>query len=511
MDQFFDFFSRLFDTDSWPPRWHCGEWTDFHGWLYIISDLAISTAYFTIPFLLIHFILRKKNVPFPRIFWLFGTFILACGATHLIDAVIFWAPVYRVSALVRFITALASWGTIFALYRILPDAFSLKTPAELEKVVTERTEQLHLSVQKMRFLADAMPQMVWTAKPDGAVDYYNAPMLTFTGKSMGQLADWSWTEIIHPEDRDDTLQKWNESINNGTEFYIEQRLKNTTGEFHWHLTRALAQKDEEGNVLMWVGTSTNIEPQKRATEILERTVAERTEELRKVNEELLISNEGLEKFAAIASHDLQAPLRTISNYIGLVQEEDQLTLSETSKQYITRITAATRRMSALVHDLLSYTKINATAVKIVQVDLNVVIKNVFANLDELIKSHQAVVVCPDLPTIPADQLQMTQLFQNLVSNGIKYNDNPQPTVKISFEKRALDYLFTASDNGVGMAEAHLDKVFDVFTRLQSDKQGTGLGLSISKSIVEKHGGRIWIESKENMGTTFFFNLPHQSV
>lgn len=142
MDQLFDFFARLFDTSNWPPRWHCGEWTSFHGWLYIASDLAIWAAYFTIPFLLAFFVRRRRDVPFQAVFLLFALFILACGLTHLIDAIIFWVPIYRVSALVRFITAIASWGTIVALAKVLPQAMLLRSPAELDRVVAQRTQEL---------------------------------------------------------------------------------------------------------------------------------------------------------------------------------------------------------------------------------------------------------------------------------------------------------------------------------------------------------------------------------
>ncbi len=144
-----DFFNNLFNTDSWPPRWHCGEWTDFHGWLYIFSDLAIWAAYFMIPIILLYFIKKKKNVPFHNVFILFGVFILACGLTHLIDAIIFWWPAYRLSALIRFITAIASWGTIIALFRVIPMALNLKTPAELEIIVDKRTSELSENNNKL--------------------------------------------------------------------------------------------------------------------------------------------------------------------------------------------------------------------------------------------------------------------------------------------------------------------------------------------------------------------------
>lgn len=138
-EEVYDFFNRLFGTESWPARWNCGKWTDFHGWMYIISDLMIWSAYFAIPLAILYFILkRKQSIPFLNVFWLFGAFILLCGLTHLIDAVIFWIPIYRVSALLRLVTAVISWATVISLLKIIPLALSLKSAGELEWEIEER-------------------------------------------------------------------------------------------------------------------------------------------------------------------------------------------------------------------------------------------------------------------------------------------------------------------------------------------------------------------------------------
>ena len=126
MDQVSEFFAKLFSTRGFPPRWHCGDWTDFHGWLYVASDVTIWLAYFIIPTILILFVQRRRDVPFPPVFWLFGAFIVLCGLTHLMDAIMFWAPAYRVNALVRVTTAIVSMFTAFHLIKILPQALSLR-------------------------------------------------------------------------------------------------------------------------------------------------------------------------------------------------------------------------------------------------------------------------------------------------------------------------------------------------------------------------------------------------
>jgi len=138
MDQVLEFFSKLLDSSDWPPRWHCGRWTDFHGWVYIISDLSIWAAYFSIPVVIIRYLSKKQGIKFVRLYFLFAAFILACGATHFLDAVIFWVPVYRLSALTRLITGILSWMTVFYTVKLLPTAFSLKTQKEFESEIEQR-------------------------------------------------------------------------------------------------------------------------------------------------------------------------------------------------------------------------------------------------------------------------------------------------------------------------------------------------------------------------------------
>jgi hypothetical protein len=140
MDQVSEFFVKLFSTAGFPPRWHCGHWTEFHGWLYIASDVTIWLAYFIIPTILVLFIQRRRDIPFPPVFWLFGAFIVLCGTTHLIDSIMFWAPAYRVNALVRVATAIVSMITVIHLIKILPQALSLKGALAFDLEKSRRIE-----------------------------------------------------------------------------------------------------------------------------------------------------------------------------------------------------------------------------------------------------------------------------------------------------------------------------------------------------------------------------------
>lgn len=167
MGEVIAFFKSLFMAESWPARWFCGTWTQFHGWLYVCADIAIWGAYFAIPFIIVLFIAkRKEELPFIKIFWLFILFILMCGSTHLIDAIMFWYPAYRLSAFLLFITALVSWTTVYFLVKILPEALSLKSPAQLEEIILERTAELQESNEHQIKLNQDLDHFVYSASHD---------------------------------------------------------------------------------------------------------------------------------------------------------------------------------------------------------------------------------------------------------------------------------------------------------------------------------------------------------
>lgn len=189
-----EFFNELFGAADWPARWYCGIWTDFHGWLYIVSDLAIWAAYFVIPILLILFVKKKPSLPLPKVFWLFGAFILFCGLTHLIDAIIFWWPAYKLSALLRFVTAVVSWITIFAIYKYLPIALSLKTAKDYEKELFERKK----SELKFFGLLESAPDAMVITGFDGKIVMINAQAERIFGYSRDEIIGKE-VEILVPE------------------------------------------------------------------------------------------------------------------------------------------------------------------------------------------------------------------------------------------------------------------------------------------------------------------------
>jgi light-regulated signal transduction histidine kinase (bacteriophytochrome) len=237
--------------------------------------------------------------------------------------------------------------------------------------------------------------------------------------------------------------------------------------------------------------------------------AQSQDQLARRAEDLARSNADLEQFAYVASHDLQEPLRMVSSYMQLLSERYEAELDETGQRYIHYAVDGASRMQSLVRDLLSFSRVGSRGLEKVPTDLNRVVGQTLNNFEVAIKECGAVVTSDDLPAVNGDPGQLTQLFQNLIGNAIKFHGATQPEVRISAERQPDEWLFTVTDNGVGFDAKYAERVFVIFKRLHSREEypGTGIGLAICKKIVERHGGRIWAESEIGRGTTIFFTLP----
>jgi light-regulated signal transduction histidine kinase (bacteriophytochrome) len=222
------------------------------------------------------------------------------------------------------------------------------------------------------------------------------------------------------------------------------------------------------------------------------------------------SNEDLQQFAYVASHDLQEPLRTIASYTQLLARRYHSKLDEQADEFIGFIVDAARRMSELIQDLLAYSRAaNAPEQPPHQiVPMGQVFRAVQTNLKASIDDSGATVTAGELPVVKADAAQMVQLLQNLISNGIKYRGEEPPRISVSAERADDDWIFSVEDNGIGIDPQYQERIFGIFKRLHGSKYpGTGVGLAICKRIVERHGGKIWVESSGDHGSTFRFTLP----
>ncbi|HYV92527.1 MAG TPA: PAS domain S-box protein [Chitinophagales bacterium] len=386
---------------------------------------------------------------------------------------------------------------------------------------------LRESEQQFRDLADLVPQIVWTARPDGYLDYYNKQWYEYTGFEKGVSND-SFLPILHPDDVKICHDTYYDSIRTGNPYQIEYRFKDKThpGSYRWFLGRALPIRDLENNIVKWFGTCTDIHETKMISEELERRVAERTKDLNEANLALQHSNQLLEQFAYAASHDLQEPLRKIKTFSDRLQQSSNGRLDETSKLYLEKITTSAARMEMLIQDVLNYSLLTHVEEPFIKTDLNEILESVITDLDILIAEKKASINTQLLPSIDVIPLQMHQLFHNLINNSLKFcREGVTCTIDIrsrllsadEVNQRMLDSTISYceiifSDNGIGFNQNFAEQIFLIFQRLNARVKyaGTGIGLALCRKIINIHHGAIYGEGKENEGASFHVILPvHQ--
>ena len=297
---------------------------------------------------------------------------------------------------------------------------------------------------------------------------------------------------------------------------LQKQLKEQNVLLQEEITSRLAVEKtlQEKNLILQQEISTRRAVEKALQEqnlVLQQEISNRQRAesaLLKSNQELARSNAELEQFAYVASHDLQAPLATIASYAQLLEKRYKDQLDSKASKFIDNIVHGCTRMQTLIDDLLEYSRVGRSRKPFQLTDCNHAVEQALANLQGAIRETQAVVTYSELPAVMGDISQLVQLFQNLVGNSIKYRHDVPLVVHITACKQEKDWLFSVSDNGIGIATQHQARIFQIFQRLHTQKEysGTGIGLAICQKIVERHGGYIWVESKPGQGSTFYFTV-----
>lgn len=275
----------------------------------------------------------------------------------------------------------------------------------------------------------------------------------------------------------------------------------------WYRFVAKREYNEEEKSYELFGIVQDITSQKEA-EMLQLM----SENLQGLNTELVRSNQELEEFAYIASHDLQEPLRMVGNFVELLGEEYNEQLGEDGKMYISYAVNGVKRMSRQIDDLLEYSRVGRREVAMQVVDMEELIDNKLFEMLARIKSKNAKVVMSSVPNeVRCEPMQMSLVFQNLINNALKFNNNDTPVISITGEERPNDYLFSVKDNGIGIDKNNQEKIFKIFKRLHRKEEyaGTGIGLAMVKRIILRHGGNIWVESELGKGSVFYFTISKE--
>ena len=350
---------------------------------------------------------------------------------------------------------------------------------------------LRESEKQFRQLAEVGPQIVWLNGPSGELEFVNQRWVEFSGLEYEATKDPEQIgKRLHPDDH--LLDHWRKCVETGTPFELEARLRGRNGEFRWFMIRSVPLRDDEGRIVRWFGTSTDIHENKLMQLELKR------------------ANQDLEQFAYSASHDLQEPLRSIKIFSQLLSDRYGNKLEARALEFLGHVCASASRMEMLVRDLLAYTQASMVDKAPEEVDANEAVEAALSNLAGAIAETAAKVDFDPLPSVRVHAIQLQQVFQNLISNAIKYHrTGVSPVVHITARRENEGWLFSVIDNGIGIEPEFQERIFGLFKRLHTGNEysGTGIGLALCQRIVERHNGRIWVESEPGAGSSFHFTVP----
>ncbi|MBD0312082.1 MAG: PAS domain S-box protein [Microcoleus sp. T3-bin5] len=321
-----------------------------------------------------------------------------------------------------------------------------------------------------------------------------------------ELLQKNWQAITHPDDIEADREYVSSLLSGNIQtFSLEKRLVCKDEAVRWANVTVSAMRDANGTPQYLICAIEDISERKLVQELLQASLDTQT----RYAQELTRSNAELEQFSYVASHDLQAPLSTIAGYAQLLEKRCHNQLDAQGNKFIRNIVNSCERMQALIDDLLEYSRVGRSEKPFDVIDCNLVFEDACANLQLAIRQNQASVTRGDLPRVRGDSFQLLQLFQNLIGNAIKYRSSEAPMVHVGASRQGDSWVFSVQDNGIGIAEQYHPRIFQLFQRLHSQKQysGTGIGLAICQRIVERHGGRLWVESEPNRGSTFYFSIP----
>lgn len=379
--------------------------------------------------------------------------------------------------------------------------------------ITERHRreiQLKESEERFSHIANHAPVFIWLAGPDNKTSFVNKRWLEFVGATPESEKGDGWTQHIHPDDRPRVMKILKEAAAVKKDFEIEYRARRADGVYRWVMDWGAPGFLPDGTFTGYTGTGVDVTEQVEALKLLKETQSELNERAN----ELSRSNTELERFAYVASHDLQEPLRMIVSYLQFLDLEYRGRLSSEADSYLHFAVDGAKRMSTLIRDLLAYSRVGRADLEIEVFPLREVIETAIHQLKVPMDESKAKVEYPErLPSIVGDRSQFVRLFQNIIENSLKYKGDENPVITISATREFDSWIFTIVDNGIGFSVQDESRVFKIFQRFHDREKypGSGIGLAMSKSIVERHGGKIWAKSTVNLGTEIGIRLPQESV
>ena len=356
----------------------------------------------------------------------------------------------------------------------------------------------HAQDQPFQRMANQSPALMWLTDADMMFSFFNQTWLTVTGRAADAELGYGWMSGIHPGDRQQWQETYESSFSQQQDFSIEHRLRQHDGSYTWMLSMGKPRYTLDEKFCGYIGITLDITAMKQADA-----------QCQMVNTALLRSNQELEQMASALSHDMREPLRKIKSFAELVQADYIDDIDDKGQRYFNYVIDGAERMQAMIADLLAYARLSSEAREVSLTDLGEVFNQIQQDLSLTIAESEAVIEVGDLPEIMINSTDIQRVFQNLLSNALKFRGEAAPHIQIAASQLQKHWLITIKDNGIGISEDAVDDIFVMFKRLhkRTDYDGTGIGLAICKKIIDHYDGSIWAESKLGEGTTFYLKLP----
>lgn len=357
---------------------------------------------------------------------------------------------------------------------------------ELEELVKERTDELLISREHFRLLANNIPQMTWTSLPNGDTNFYNQQWYDYTLLEDISTKELAWQAVIHPDDFEYTINKYNASLVSGEVFEVENRYKDgRNGSYRWHLNRAIPLRNEHNEIILWIGTATDIEDQKQQMQ-------------RK------------DEFIGIASHELKTPLTSLKGYLQLMAAYKKDDMPAIIKNYVGKANIAINKLQHLINDLLDVSKIQAGRLEyhMDKIDLSGLMNAWIENAEHIYPNYRFYNEATNNFLIVGNAERLEQVVMNFINNAVKYSPESKDII-IKTTKLQDVVRISVSDFGIGLTDEQIKRIFERFYRVEDKKymtSGLGMGLYISTEIINAHKGTIGVDSEPGKGSTFYFDL-----
>lgn len=387
-----------------------------------------------------------------------------------------------------------------AIEQLLSDQ-RVKLDSALDRLANARLMHEQQRAAELKQLIDGLPLLVWTCTSDGQCDYLSEQWVEYTGIPEREQLGSAWIEQIEPDDVPGLTSAWAAAVASGSPFDVEFRIRRQDGQYRWFKTRATPIRNERGDIERWVGSNTDIHDLR----VLESVLRERTSALERSNAEL-------EQFAYVASHDLQEPLRTITNYVQLLDRRYRGLFDERGHTYMDFVVAGAKRMKELITDLLNYSRATTGDETLGECDASAALETAITSLASLFNESGAQLSAAPLPRVRIREPALVRIFQNLLANAIRYTEKSAPQIEVNCARADGFATLSVKDDGVGIAKEHHARIFQMFQRLHSPQRcaGTGVGLAICRRLVAAVDGDIWVESERGKGATFYIKLSCSS-